>query len=263
MRVFVTGAGGILGRHAIRHLSSVRPDATIISNSADLTDVEATKAMVSSCQAIDIVIHLAALVPVTSVNADPARAYAVNVGGTINLLSALREKKASFTYCSSSHIYASSGTPISEDAEKGPVSLYGRTKWAAEQAAADICSATGRDFLTARVFSIYDPEQTGSYLRPTITRRLAQEDLSQPFELPGGNSIRDFLTAEHAAELVVSLALSGATGPVNVASGKGTRVRDFVQDFSSQPLDIVATGSADTLIADISRLKTLLGDLDG
>lgn len=263
MHVLVTGAGGILGRHVVRHLSKMLPNAIVTRNKADLTDPAATKAMIASCESIDKVIHLAAMVPVTSVKADPALAYAVNVGGTVNLLSALKGSGASFLFCSSSHIYAPSSAPISEQDAKGPVSLYGRTKWAAEKAASDICSATGRDFLATRVFSIHDSAQTGSYLRPSITRRLASEDLSQPFELPGGNSVRDFLTAERAAELVVILAMCNATGPINVASGKGMQVRDFVQDLSPQPLDIVATGQADTLVANISRLEKILGDLDG
>lgn len=262
MRVLITGAGGILGRHVVRHLTDLAPDAEVIVNSTDLTQPDDVRAQVAAFPTIDKVIHLAALVPVASVKADPARAYAVNVGGTINLLSALAGSHASFLFCSSSHVYAPSAEPITEDAEKAPSSLYGRTKWQAESAAADICEATGRAFLATRLFSIHDPAQTGSFLRPSIERRLAGEDLAQPFELPGGDSIRDFLAAEKAAEYVVRLALSDATGPVNIASGNGTTIRDFVQGLSPQHLEIRATGTADTLIANISRLRQILGDLD-
>ncbi|WP_313197884.1 NAD-dependent epimerase/dehydratase family protein [Rhizobium sp.] len=261
MRILVTGAGGILGRHVISHLARLSPDAEVIINKVDLTSLDAVRAQYAAA-AVDKIIHLAALVPVASVKADPARAYAVNVGGTINLLSALEGQKASFVFCSSSHIYAPSAEPICEEAEKTPASLYGRTKWQAESVAADICDATGRAFLATRLFSIHDPAQTGSFLRPSIERRLANEDLTQPFDLPGGDSIRDFLPAEKAAEYVVRLALSSATGPVNVASGNCTTIRDFVQGLSPHPLEIRATGSADTLVANISRLRQILGDLN-
>lgn len=262
MRVLLTGAGGILGRHVVRHLARLAPNAEVIVNSADLTQPDAVRAQIAALPQIDKVVHLAALVPVASVKADPARAYAVNVGGTINLLSALDGCNASFLFCSSSHVYAPSCEPIQEDAEKAAASLYGRTKWQAECAAADICDATGRPFLATRIFSIHDPAQTGSFLRPSIERRLADEDLTQPFDLPGADSIRDFLPAEKAAEYVVRLALSSATGPVNVASGSGTTIRDFVQGLSPHPLEIRNTGSADTLVANISRLRQILGDLD-
>lgn len=261
MRILVTGAGGILGRHVISHLARLCPDAEVIINKIDLTSLDAVRAQYTAAS-VDKIIHLAALVPVASVKADPARAYAVNVGGTINLLSALEGQKASFVFCSSSHIYAPSAEPIYEEAEKTPASLYGRTKWQAESVAADICDATGRAFLATRLFSIHDPAQTGSFLRPSVERRLANEDLTQPFELPGADSIRDFLPAEKAAEYVVRLALSSATGPVNVASGSGTTIRDFVQGLSPHPLEIRATGSADTLVANISRLRQILGDLN-
>jgi nucleoside-diphosphate-sugar epimerase len=262
MRVLISGTGGILGRHVVRHFAQYAPDAEIIASKVDLTDRDATRAAIAALPPIDKVVHLAALVPVASVKADPARAYAVNVGGTINLLSALEGHPATFLYCSSSHIYAPSSLPIGEDAEKAPPSFYGRTKWVGESVAADICEASGRAFCAARVFSIHDPEQTGSFLRPSIERRLAEEDLSQPFTLPGGDSVRDFLPAADAAALVVRLALSTATGPVNVGSGRGTTIRDFVQGFSPRPLDIRAIGGSDTLVADISRLRQLLGDPD-
>jgi len=109
-------------------------------------------------------------------------------------------------YCSSGHVYAPQPTAISEDAATEPVSLYGRTKWVAEFAAKDICAAHDIPLCIGRVFSIHDPAQTGPYLRPNIAKRLAQENLSQPFELPGADSIRDFLTAEQAARIIVRLA---------------------------------------------------------
>ncbi|WP_431320263.1 NAD-dependent epimerase/dehydratase family protein [Rhizobium sp. YTU87027] len=262
MRVLITGAGGILGRHVVRHFARLSPGADVITNKVDLTNLDATRTAIAALEPIDKVIHLAALASVASVKANPASAYAVNVGGTINLLSALEGRAASFLYCSSSHIYAPSNLPISEDAAKAPSSFYGRTKWVGESVAADICEASDRAFCAARVFSIHDPAQTGSFLRPSIERRLVEEDLSQPFQLPGGDSIRDFLPAEEAAKLIVRLALSSASGPVNVGSGRGTTIRDFVQGFSPRPLDIRATGGSDTLVADISRLRQLLGDSD-
>jgi nucleoside-diphosphate-sugar epimerase len=262
MRVLITGASGILGRHVVKCFARLAADVEVVANKADLTDLVSTRAAIAALPPVDKVVHLAALVPVASVSADPARAYAVNVGGTINLLAALDGHAASLLFCSSSHVYAPSDQPVAEGAEKAPSSFYGRTKWVAETVAADICEASGRAFCAARVFSIHDPAQTGSFLRPSIERRLAEEDLSQPFMLPGGDSVRDFLPAEDAAELVVRLALSSATGPVNVGSGRGTTIRDFVQGFSLRPLDIRATGSSDTLVADISRLRQLLGGPD-
>lgn len=262
MRVFVTGSGGILGRHVLKHLNDLAPDAEIIRNSVDLVDAAAIRHTIQGSGPIDLVLHLAAVVPVSDVQANPAHAYAVNVGGTVNLMEALGAQSPRFVYCSSAHVYASNDDAITEDASVAPVSLYGRTKWLAELALADIAAAQGTELCIGRVFSIHDPEQTGTYLRPAIEKRLATEDLSKPFELFGAESLRDFLTADRAARLLVRLALSDATGPVNIGSGQAMRVADFVQLLSSETIKITPKGSTNALVADVTRLRAILGDLD-
>lgn len=263
MRIFVTGANGVLGRHVCRHLVTIAPDAEVIPNSADLTQADAIKTTLAEAGALDLVLHLAALVPVTEVKNDPARAYAVNVTGTANLMAGLAANGQTprVLYCSSSHVYASSADPLREDAPTDPVSLYGKTKMLGEQAASYFAQAADIDLCIARVFSIHDPTQTGPYLRPALMRRFETEDLTQPFKLPGANSLRDFLTAEEAARRVVLLATSTATGVVNVGSGIGTKVADFAQSLAPSPLDIHPIGEPDVLVADVTRLHALLGDL--
>lgn len=259
-RIFITGSGGIVGRHALRALARYAPEAEILRNRADLTDLAAISTLIDGVGEIDLVIHLAALVPVAEVKENPARAFSVNVGGTVNLLSALSGHPARFTLCSSSHVYASQPHPLREDDRTEPVSLYGRTKLMAEQAATQICAATERSLCTARLFSIHDPEQTGSYLRPTLERRFAETPPNAPFELFGAGSLRDFLPASEAADLIVRLALSTAEGPVNVASGQSQTVAEFAQALAPHPLNIRPMGQNDTLEADVSRLNAILGE---
>ncbi len=260
MRVFVTGSGGVLGRNVVKHIHALVPSVELIRNNADLTNLDEICNLISSLGQLDIVIHLAALVPVSDVNSNPARAYQVNVGGTVNLLDALKSQSPRFVYCSSGHVYGSSETPVTEEDHIAPLSLYGRTKWLGELATQDISSIQGLSTCIARVFSIHDPNQKGSFLRPTIEKRLKEEDLSKPFELYGANSLRDFLTANEAARRLVLLALSEAQGPVNVGSGKGTRVGDFVQSLTDLNLEIKPMGKPDNLVADISRLRHFLKD---
>jgi nucleoside-diphosphate-sugar epimerase len=260
MRIFVTGSTGILGRHVCRFLKVYHPSAEIMHNRADITDKKSVREQISSSGTLDLVIHLAAIVPVSEVKANPAKAYEVNVGGTVNLIDAISRQKPKFVYCSSGHVYASSGEPIDEDAPSKPVSLYGRTKWIGELAAIDICDAHEIPLCIPRVFSIHDPAQTGSFLRPNIEKRLASEDLSTPFELFGALSLRDILTAEEAARRLVLVALSDAIGPVNIGSGHGTLIKEFAQSLSPSPLKIKPMGEPDMLVANICRLEKILGD---
>lgn len=259
-RIYITGSGGIVGRHALRALAELAPQAEMIRNTADLTSLSAAAAAVKEAGPLDLVIHLAAMVPVAEVKADPARAYAVNAGGTMNLLAALAGSSARLLLCSSSHVYSSQYAPICETADTKPVSLYGQSKLMAEHAARDICAASGRSLCIARLFSIHDPEQTGSYLRPSLERRFAGVDPEEEFELYGAEGLRDFLTAEEAARYLVRLALSDAEGVVNVASGRPVTVAGFAQSLSPFPLKIKPLGESTNLVADVSRLQELLGE---
>lgn len=259
-----------MGRHVCAHFTELCPGVQIIRNRADLTDPAAVQAEIARAGALDLVVHLAALVPVTAVKSDPARAYAVNVTGTAHVMAGLSGVltggggRPRVVYCSSSHVYAACDRPITETDPTDPVSLYGRTKLLGEQAAAYFAGSyggePGMELCIARVFSIHDPAQTGPYLRPSLMRRFETEDLDQPFALYGAQSQRDFLTAEQAARALVLLALSPAEGPVNIGSGCGTKVADFAQSLAPRALDIQPMGQPDVLVADITRLRSILGD---
>ncbi|MEP0191869.1 MAG: NAD(P)-dependent oxidoreductase [Erythrobacter sp.] len=261
-RVLVTGSGGILGRHVCNSIAKIAPDAEVLRNRAELTDFSAVKDHIQSLGELDLVLHLAAMVPTSDVDADPARAFAVNVGGTINVLTSLNKSSAKLVLCSSSHVYASSPDPLSEGDLTVPISTYGKSKLLAENAAQEICAATDRPLTVARLFSIHDPAQTGSYLRPSLERKIAQADRSVPFELFGADSVRDFLPAAKAAEILVRLALSDENGVVNVASGTPVRVSEFAQSLAPFPLEIKSMGDANCLIANVSRLRSILGEYD-
>lgn len=259
MRIFITGSTGILGRHVCDFIKKYKPDAQVFRNTVDIMDSKSVLDLVASVGSIDLVIHLAALVPIAQVKEAPEKAYEVNVGGTINLLNALIGQDAKFIYCSTGHVYSSSTDQICEDTPANPLSLYGRTKRIGEIIATDVADARGFPLCIPRVFSIHDPQQSGSFLRPNLERRFAEEDLTKPFELFGAHSTRDFLTAREAARRLVLLAFSDACGPVNVASGTGTLISDFAQSLSPVPLKIIPLGEPDIMVADIKRLQKYLG----
>jgi len=82
-----------------------------------------------------------------------------------------------------------------------------------------------------------------------------------PFKLYGAESIRDFLNAEDVIDIIIKLMEKKAKGIYNIGSGKGIKIRDFVQSLTSNKLDIKEMGDSDYLVADISKLnKLLVGD---
>ena len=259
-RILLTGGSGIIGGHIKKLLGGGSRGVEIVCFDADLTDMSAINDALATAGPLDGVVHLAAMVATDEVRADPTRAYAVNVGGTLNLLGALAKMgQAEHVFlCSSAHVYAPQSGAIKESALTEPVSLYGRTKLMAEIVATDICNTYDIPLCIGRVFSIHDAKQVGSYLLPNIRKRLANEDLSRPFELYGADSIRDFLTARNAAEIIANLVIKHYTGVVNIGSGKPTRIRDFVQKLTRNPLDIRAVGGQNSLLADTTRLDAFV-----
>jgi UDP-glucose 4-epimerase/GDP-4-dehydro-6-deoxy-D-mannose reductase len=211
----------------------------------------------------DAVIHLAALVPTQSVQANPARAFQVNVGGTANLVAELGAlpRKPWFFYASSSHVYQPQAAPILETAPVAPINPYGLSKRLGEQVVEASAAAAGVPYCIGRIFSFYHPSQTGSFLYPSLQRRFASEDLTQPFRLFGAEDVRDLSLADELVAQVRALMARQATGLVNVGSGRGVKIRDFVQSLAPRPLQIVnaSEGPATSLVADISRLRHILG----
>ena len=267
-RIYITGSRGILGRHVCSALTERLPGCELVRNNADLTNLKEIREALCAAGPIDLVVHLAALVPVDEVQADPARGYAVNTAGTINLLAALAEAEketgltARLLHCSTGHVYLAQNRPIREDDPTDPISLYGKTKLLGEQAARAICFETGRSLCVTRLFSMHDPAQQGNYLRPALERRFRTRDPSAPFELYGAGSLRDFLTAEAAADQLVRLALSRTEGVVNLGSGHAQTVADFAQSLSDLPLNIKPKGTDNSLVPDVTLLHEILGELN-
>jgi nucleoside-diphosphate-sugar epimerase len=84
--------------------------------------------------------------------------------------------------------------------------------------------------------------------------------LEKPFELYGADSIRDFLNAEDIADIIIEMAKKKPCGVFNIASGKGMKIRDFVQSMTKKKLKIKALGNKDILVANVDKLNRLLNE---
>ncbi len=116
-----TGGQGLLGYVHNRRLRFVQ---------ADVRDPRAVKPAVKGQDAI---VHLAAIVGFRACNDDPQRAEAINVDGTRVLLDACDRGQA-LLYASTGSVYGAVPDGLCDESiEPAPLSLYGRTKLAAER----------------------------------------------------------------------------------------------------------------------------------
>ena len=148
MRVLITGATGFLGSHLAERLVNEGHEVRAVVRKTSKTDfleelgaelahasLETGEGLREAVQDVDAVVHGAAVVKARSAE----EFHEINAGGTKRVLSAVREHRPDvkrFVLVSSlaAHGFGDNGGPRPVDAESRPVTHYGRSKLAAEQA---------------------------------------------------------------------------------------------------------------------------------
>jgi dTDP-4-dehydrorhamnose reductase len=135
-RIVITGAGGQVGRFLAAE-SARRGCEVLAATSAhwDITDARAGERIVERG---DIVINCAAYTAVDNAETDEAGAYAVNGVGPGNVARACARAGARLIHLSTDYVFsgafAGKPRPYEIDDPARPLSVYGRTKLAGEQA---------------------------------------------------------------------------------------------------------------------------------
>lgn len=136
MKVLVTGAGGMLGREAVRQLHGRGHEVVACDRHAlDITDAVRSLAVVTAARPA-AVLHCAAFTNVDAAESDPEQAFRVNVEGTTNVARAACQAGARFVYVSTDYVFdGASSEPYRPDSPVNPLGTYARSKVGGEQAA--------------------------------------------------------------------------------------------------------------------------------
>lgn len=252
MRVLVTGGAGFIGQHLCAALLA-RGDEVRVLDLLDDTYDPARKRVpagaelqVGDCcdpgavrealRGVDGVCHLAGRAGVRESIADPEPYGRHNVGGTLTLLHAMRERGVGrMVFTSSSSVYGNAGGPSREsDAADHPTSPYAASKRAAEL----FCHASGLDVTVARLFTVYGPGQ-----RPgmAIARFVRLALAGEPIPVYGdGTSLRDYTwVGDTVAGLVRALDRAAGYRVVNLGAARPialTEVLAAVSDATDRQL---------------------------
>ena len=134
MRLLITGGLGLLGQEIARVFEGSAAIRTTDREEWDVTDPAACRREVEGFRP-DVVIHCAAYTAVDRAESDAASATLLNVEGTRNVARACRERGALMVTFGTDYIFdGASSRPYREEDPANPLSVYGKTKWAAEQA---------------------------------------------------------------------------------------------------------------------------------
>ncbi|HXA40269.1 MAG TPA: UDP-glucose 4-epimerase GalE [Phenylobacterium sp.] len=301
--VLVTGGAGYIGAHTAKALHErgflpvVFDDLSSGSREAvrwgpliqgDLRDRAALSEAVATHQPV-AVIHFAGLIEVGRSTVSPDLFWEVNVAGTVNLLTVMREQGVErLVFSSSAAVYGQGGRgpleTIAETADKAPASPYGDTKLAAEWMIAAQCRAHGLTAVALRYFNAAGADPSGligeahepeTHLIPlAIAAALGDGKpltvFGHDFDTPDGACLRDYvhvtdLAAAHLAALTVDLP-AGAFEAVNVGSGRGHSVLQVVEAVGRavgvpvpHAIGPRRAGDPPSLVADPRRARELLG----
>lgn len=137
MKVLVTGTTGQVGAALVHTAPSDVTVAEAPSSRLDLTDAGAVERTVTVSGA-DVVINPAAYTAVDRAEEERDTAFAVNAGGAENLATACRESGARLIHVSTDFVFdGEASRPYAPGDRPNPLSVYGESKLAGEQAVRD------------------------------------------------------------------------------------------------------------------------------
>jgi dTDP-4-dehydrorhamnose reductase len=133
--ILVTGADGQLGSELLRRASRHDVTATGLTRAElDITDAQAVQRQVLQSGA-KVIVNAAAYTAVDKAESERERAYAVNRDGVAHLAAACAAADIPLIHVSTDYVFdGTKTTPYGEDDPVHPVSVYGASKEAGEQA---------------------------------------------------------------------------------------------------------------------------------
>jgi dTDP-4-dehydrorhamnose reductase len=210
MRILITGAGGMLGQDVGRAaVAGGHEPVTLPRAELDIGDAEAVSAAVAAA-APDAVINCAAWTNVDVAEAEEEAATAVNGGGAGHVAAAAQAAGAWTVHVSSDYVFdGRKREPYLESDAVGPLSAYGRTKLAGEEAVADAAPDSHTTVRSAWLFGI-----DGKCFPKTIRRLAAERDqLSIVADQVGCPTFTG-----HLAAALIELAAERPLGVLHVAA---------------------------------------------
>jgi nucleoside-diphosphate-sugar epimerase len=141
-----------------------------------------------------------------------------------------------------------------------PGTLYGRCKNELREWAMEFGHRKGVNVAWGRLFFLHGPREHPDRLVPSVINALIE---NRPVACTAGTQKRDYMCVSDAADALITLLQSDITGPVNIASGSATSVRELVEYVAGAlgRLDLVQFGARPTppsepplLVANINRL---------
>jgi UDP-N-acetylglucosamine 4-epimerase len=294
MRVLVTGGAGFIGSNLVESLlkdervEHVRVLDNLSTGSMDnieeflsctqfefvKADIRDVSACMDACDGMDLVSHQAALGSVPRSINDPLTTNEVNIGGTLNIFVAAKEKKIRrVVYAASSSTYGDrQGLPKKEEHIGKPLSPYAVTKYVNELYADVFARLYGLEFIGLRYFNVFGSKQNpkGPYAAVIPLFIEALLSAQAPAINGDGTHSRDFTYVSNAVQANMLALFTNNKEAVNqvynIAYGAQTsllqlaRLLGKISGINIEPIHAPErAGDVKHSFADISKAEKFLG----
>ncbi|MBQ3566497.1 MAG: UDP-glucose 4-epimerase GalE [Oscillospiraceae bacterium] len=273
--ILVTGGAGFIGSHTCVELLNDGYSVIVLDNlcnskegaieriktitgkelkfyKADLLDMKATEKVFAENE-IDAVIHFAGLKAVGESVEKPLEYYENNIGGTFNLIKAMKKYNVKkIVFSSSATVYGvNNQVPYTEDMPTSATNPYGYTKVMIEQILHDMTVSDPQWSVVAlRYFNPIGAHESGligenpngipnnlvPYIAQVALGKLAAlRVFGDDYDTPDGTGVRDYihvtdLAKGHLAALGYSEKNTGFQ-PINLGTGKGSSVLEVLHAY--------------------------------
>ncbi len=241
MNFLITGGAGFIGAalanqlvragHSVRALDDLsagdhsKLDPRVHFTRGDVRDVPKLWGLL---RGVDCVYHLAARVSVPESILYPVEYNAVNVGGTVALMTAMRDAGVRRVILASSGAAYGEQTaqPVCENAVMRPTTPYAVSKLAAEYYVHAIGALSGIESVTLRIFNAYGPQQQLPPSHAPVIPRFLQAALSggSLVIFGGGKQSRDFVYIDDVTAALERAATAQHINRAVINIGSGTDV---------------------------------------
>jgi UDP-glucose 4-epimerase len=293
-KYLVTGGAGYVGGVVAGHLLAAGHRVTVLDDlstgfaqgvpaGAEFFEGRIQDAAKWLDRSYDGVLHFAACSQVGESVTDPEKYWRNNVGGTIELLRAMRDADVrTLVFSSTAAVYGEPATtPITEDAVTAPTNPYGASKLAVDHMITSEAAAHGLAAASLRYFNVagasgacgerHDPE---SHLIPIVLqvaqgRRETISVYGTDYPTPDGTCVRDYIHVDDLAEahlLALDAATPGEHLICNLGNGNGFSVREVIEtarQVTGHPIPETAAprraGDPAVLVASADRARRRLG----
>ncbi len=285
MRYLITGGAGFVGSALANRLLATGHEVVVLDDLSTgdqsrlqpevaftLGNISDIPKLWTLLQGVHCVYHVAARVSVQESVLYPFDYNAVNVGGTVSVLEAVRDagvKRIVFT--SSGAVYGEQPSqPLHERMPPDPRSPYAVSKLASEYYVRTTGILWGIETVSLRIFNAYGPGQQLPTAHPPVVPAFLRQMLKDASIViyGDGKQTRDYVYIDDVVDALVAASSAPDVDRrvINVGSGVETSVNELIEKISvvlgnhSSPLNMPARNSSVTrMCAELTLARQTLG----